>query len=193
MRRVIATEYVTLDGVMEAPGSEDSLGDRGGWSFLYSSDEAAAFKFDELMASGALLLGRVTYEIFAASWPARIGDFADRMNHLPKYVVSTTLANADWENSRVIRTNVVEAISRLKQESGQDILLCGSADLARTLTEHSLVDEYRLMIFPLILGVGKRLFADGSAVVLKLVETKTFGTGVVVLTYRPEERAEENA
>jgi dihydrofolate reductase len=189
MRRVIATEYVTLDGVMEAPGSEDSLGDRGGWSFLYSSDEGAAFKFDELMASGALLLGRVTYEIFAASWPTRTGDFADRMNHLPKYVVSTTLANADWENSRLIRDNVVEAISSLKQEQGQDILLCGSADLVRTLTERHLIDEYRLMIFPLILGAGKRLFEDGNVVALNLVETQTFSSGVVVLTYQPERKA----
>jgi dihydrofolate reductase len=188
MRRIIASEYVTLDGVMEAPGSEDSLGERGGWSFLYSSDEATAFKFDEVMASDALLLGRVTYEIFAASWPTRTGEFADRMNRLPKYVVSTTLETPAWENAHLIRDDVVEAVSELKQQPGQDILLYGSADLVRTLTAHSLVDEYRFMIFPLVLGTGKRLFADGSAVSLKLVEVKTLGSGIIMLTYQPEDK-----
>jgi len=189
MRRVIASEYLTLDGVMEAPGSEDSLGERGGWSFLYSNDEAAAFKFDEVMASDALLLGRVTYDIFAASWPARTGEFADRMNRLPKYVVSRTLETAAWENTHLIQDNVAGAVSELKRQPGQDILLYGSADLVRTLTGHGLIDEYRFMIFPLILGTGKRLFTDGSAVTLKLVETKTFSSGVVVLTYQPEGQA----
>jgi len=185
VRRIIASEYVTLDGVMEAPGGEDSLGARGGWSFLYSSDEAAAFKFDELMASDALLLGRVTYEIFAASWPSRTGEFADRINRLPKYVVSATLATAPWENSHLVRGDVAEAVATLKQQPGQDILLYGSADLVRTLTQHALIDEYRFMIFPLVLGIGKRLFEDGVSVTLKLVEAKTFGSGVVVLTYQP--------
>jgi dihydrofolate reductase len=189
MRRVIASEYVTLDGVMEAPGSEDSLGDRGGWSFLYSNDEAAAFKFDELMASDALLLGRVTYDIFAASWPARTGEFADRMNRLPKYVVSKTLEAATWENAHLIRDDVVGAVAELKQQPGQDILLYGSADLVRALTAHGLIDEYRLMIFPVVLGAGKRLFAEGSAAPLKLVEARMLGSGVVVLTYRPERKA----
>jgi dihydrofolate reductase len=189
MRRVIASEYLTLDGVMEAPGSEDSLGDRGGWSFLYSSDEAAAFKFAEVMASDALLLGRATYDIFAASWPARTGEFADRMNRLPKYVVSRTLETVAWENTRLIRDDVVETVSRLKEQHGQDILLYGSADLVRALTQSGLIDEYRFMIFPLILGTGKRLFADGSAVSLKLVEAKTLGSGVVILTYQPERKA----
>jgi dihydrofolate reductase len=186
MRRVIASEYLTLDGVMQAPGSEDSLGDRGGWSFLYSNDEAAAFKFDEVMASGALLLGRATYDIFAASWPARTGEFADRMNRLPKYVVSTTLGTAAWENTHLIRDDVVGAVSELREQPGQDILLYGSADLVRMLTAQGLIDEYRFMIFPLILGTGKRLFGEESAVTLKLVETKTFGSGVVVLTYQSE-------
>lgn len=189
MRRVIASEYLTLDGVMEAPGSEDSLGDRGGWSFLYSNDEAAAFKFDELMASDALLLGRATYDIFAASWPARTGEFADRMNRLPKHVVSRTLEAPTWENSHLIREDVAGAVSELKEQPGQDILLYGSADLVRTLTEHGLIDEYRLMIFPLILGTGKRLFADGAAVSVKLVEAKTLGAEVLILTYQPERKA----
>jgi dihydrofolate reductase len=189
MRRVIASEYLTLDGVMEAPGSEDSLGDRGGWPFLYSSDEAAAFKFDEVMASDALLLGRVTYDIFAASWPARTGEFADRMNRLPKYVVSRTLETTAWENAHLIRDDVAGAVSRLKEQPGQDILLYGSADLVRALTEHRLIDEYRFMIFPLILGTGKRLFDNWINVTLKLVEAKTLGSGVVVLTYQPEGKA----
>jgi dihydrofolate reductase len=186
MRRVIASEYVTLDGVMEAPGSEDSLGDRGGWSFTYANDEAAEFKSAELMASDALLLGRVTYEIFAASWPAQKGEFADRINRLPKYVVSTTLATAEWENSHLIQDDVAEAVAALKDQPGQDILLYGSADLVRTLTEHGLIDEYRLMIFPLVLGTGKRLFENGSGASMRLVESKTLGLGVVMLTYRPE-------
>ncbi len=189
MRRVIASEYVTLDGVMEAPGGEDSLGARGGWSFLYADEEAAAFKFDELMASDALLLGRVTYEIFAASWPSRTGDFAERMNQLPKYVVSTTLETAAWDQSHLIQEDVVEAVSKLKRQPGQNILIYGSADLVHTLTQHALIDEYRLMIFPLVLGIGKRLFADGSRVTLKLVESRTFQSGVVVLTYQPEGKA----
>ncbi|HEY7091637.1 MAG TPA: dihydrofolate reductase family protein [Ktedonobacterales bacterium] len=189
MRRVIASEYLTLDGVMEAPGSEDSLGDRGGWSFLYSSDEAAAFKFDEVMASNALLLGRVTYDIFAASWPARTGEFADRMNRLPKYVVSRTLETAAWENAHLIRDDVAGAVSELKRQPGQDILLYGSADLVRTLTEYRLIDEYRFMIFPLILGTGKRLFDNGINTTLKLVAVKRFSSGVVLLTYEPERKA----
>ena len=189
MRRVIASEYVTLDGVMEAPGSEAALGDRGGWSFLYSNDEAAAFKFDEVMASDALLLGRVTYDIFAAAWPARTGEFADTMNRLPKYVVSTTLETAAWENTHLIRDNVAGAVADLKRQPGQDILLYGSADLVRALTEHGLVDEYRFMIFPLILGTGKRLLDNGISASLKLVEAKTFSSGVVVLTYHPEGKA----
>jgi dihydrofolate reductase len=188
MRRVIASEYVTLDGVMEAPGSEDSLGERGGWSLLYSTDEAASFKFDELMASDTLLLGRTTYDIFAASWPARTGEFADRMNRLPKYVVSRTLETVAWENTHLIRDDVVRAVSELKEQPGQDILLYGSADLVRALTEHRLIDEYRFMFFPLILGTGKRLFGEESAVTLKLIETKTFGSGVVILTYQPERK-----
>src|SRR6266545_2277713 len=156
MRKLVATEYLTLDGVMEAPGSETSLGERGGWSFLFSSDEHRQFKFDELMASDALLLGRVTYEIFAAAWPSRTGEFADRMNSLPKYVVSTTLQKAEWNNSHLISdaTHVVEEVVKLKQQPGKDILLCGSAELFQTLSQHNLIDEYRLMVYPIILGTG---------------------------------------
>ncbi len=190
MRKVIATEFVTLDGVMEAPGGETSLGPLGSWSFRYWDDEAAKYKFDELFASGALLLGRVTYEIFAAAWPTMTDEqgFADRMNTLPKYVVSTSLAGVQWGPSTLIKANVPDAIASLKQQPGLDILLSGSADLVQTLRQHDLIDEYRLMVFPVILGTGKRLFQEGGSTPLKLVDTKTFRTGVVVLTYLAERK-----
>jgi dihydrofolate reductase len=191
MRRLIATEYLTLDGVMEAPGSETSLGERGGWSFLFSSDEHRQFKFDELLASDALLLGRVTYEIFVAAWPSRIGEFADRMNSLPKYVVSSTLDKVEWNNSHLIQdtTHLVDEVLKLKQQPGKDILLTGSADLFHTLREHNLIDEYHFMVYPMILGTGKRLFQEGSSIPLSLVKSQTLSSGVVVLVYHPQAKA----
>ena len=190
MRQLIATEYMTLDGVMEAPGGEQSLGSRGGWSFQFWNEEAAKFKFDELFASDTLLLGRVTYQIFAAAWPSRTDEqgFADRMNSLPKYVVSTSLEKLDWNNSHLIKENVVEEVSRLKQKRGQNILLYGSADLVHTLMQHNLIDEYHLMVYPIVLGIGKRLFDGTSSATLKLLEAQTFSSGVVVLTYQPERK-----
>lgn len=179
MRRIIASEYLTLDGVMEEPGK---------WSFQFWNDEAAQFKHDELFASDALLLGRVTYEGFAKAWPTMTdtGDFGERMNGLPKYVVSTTLDTVEWNNSRLIKENVVEEITKLKQQPGMDILLAGSGQLLRMLMEHDLVDEYRFMLHPIVLGSGKRLFHDGiDTKVLRLVDTKTTSTGVVLLTYHP--------
>ncbi|MDQ2787576.1 MAG: dihydrofolate reductase family protein [Chloroflexota bacterium] len=178
MRKVIVTEYVTLDGVMEEPGQ---------WSFQFWNDEAATYKYDELFASDALLLGRVTYQGFAAAWPTMTGtgDFGERMNSLPKYVASTTLKEMTW-NATVIEGNVVETVTKMKQQPGQDILVAGSGALVQTLMQHDLVDEYRLMIYPIVLGSGKRLFREGSETKnLKLVETKTFSSGVVVLTYQP--------
>lgn len=189
MRKVVATEYMTLDGVMEAPGTETSLGTRGGWIFPFADEDHTKFKFDELFESDTLLLGRVTYQIFAASWPPATGEFADRMNNLPKFVVSTTLDGVEWENSHLIKENVVEGIADLKQQSGQNILIYGSADLVHTLMVNDLIDEYRLMIIPVVLGIGKRLFRYGSSRNLKLAETKTFSSGVVVLTYHPEREA----
>ncbi len=181
MSRLVATEYVTLDGVMEEPGT---------WSFQFWSDESARFKFDELFASDALLLGRVTYQGFASAWPSMKDDagFADRMNSLPKYVVSTTLKEAEWNNSTIIEGNVAEEISKLKQQPGQDILLSGSADLMHTLMLHNLIDEYRLMLHPVVVRKGKRLFKDGiESTVLKLVDTKPFSSGIVILTYEPSQ------
>jgi len=184
-RKVIVTEYVTLDGVMEEPGQ---------WSFPFWNDEAAQFKSDELFASDALLLGRVTYQGFAAAWPTMTdtGEFGEKMNSMPKYVASTTLEEVAWNNSRLIKGNVVEEVSALKRQPGQDILVAGSGVLVHTLMQHDLIDEYRLMVHPIILGSGKRLFRDGGAMkTLKLVETKTFSSGIVVLTYQPAGKEEE--
>ncbi len=187
MRKVIVTEFVTLDGVIEDPGGGEKS-PHGGWSFRFWSDEAEKYKLDEIFASDALLLGRVTYQGFAAAWPAMTDEsgFADRMNSLPKYVVSTTLNEATWNNSTLIKANIAEEVSRLKQQPGQDILVAGSGQLVRFLMQHGLVDEYRLMVFPIVLGGGKRLFEDGTDFsVLQLIETKTFTSGVVLLSYQP--------
>ena len=176
MRRVIVSEFVSLDGVIEAPA----------WTFQFPSEEQGNFKDDELAAAGALLLGRVTYEGFAAAWPGlteQYGEYAEMMNGYPKYVVSTTLQEAEWNNSTIIRDNVAEEVSRLKQQPGKDILVFGSADLVNELMSHGLIDEYRLMVFPVVVGHGKKLFEDGGDTrALRLVETKTFSSGVV-LTY----------
>jgi dihydrofolate reductase len=177
--RLVATEYLTLDGVMEEPGE---------WSFDFWSDESAKFKFDELFASDAQLLGRVTYEGFAKAWPTMEdeGGFADRMNNMPKFVVSNTLKDPSWNNTRVLKGNIVEEIKTLKQQPGRDLLLAGSARLFSTLMQHNLIDEYRFMIHPVVLGKGKRLFADGGdKTILKLTDKKSFGSGITVLSYEP--------
>lgn len=187
MRKVIVSEYVTLDGVMEDPGGAEGF-KYGGWSFQFWSEEAAKYKFDELFASDALLLGRVTYQGFAKAWPTITDEagFADRMNNLPKFVVSTTLEVVAWNNSTLIKENIAEEVARLKQQPGQDILVAGSGDLVHTLMQSDLIDEYRLMVHPVVLGSGKRLFTEGTNTLkLQLLETKTFSSGVVVLTYRP--------
>jgi len=178
MRKIIVTEFLSLDGVMEAPEK---------WSFPYMNDEIMKFKSDELFASGALLLGRATYETFAAAWPSRTdpGGFADRMNSLPKYVLSNTLKEVKWNNSRLIKGNAVDEISKLKQEAGQDIVVHGSRALVTWLLGHALIDEYHLLVYPIVLGSGKRLFSDQARGTLKLVESKLFGTGVVALIYQP--------
>ena len=185
MRKVIVTEFITLDGVVEAPEK---------WSFPFWNDEIAKFKHDELFASDALLLGRVTYQGFAAAWPSRTDEtgFADRMNSLPKFVVSTTLDKVEWNNSRLIKENVAEEVSKLKQQPGQNLLIYGSGALVHTLMQHNLIDEYWLLVYPVVLGSGKRLFKDGSNTTLKLVETKTFSSGVVLLCYQPETKEESN-
>jgi dihydrofolate reductase len=176
---------------MEDPGGSEGFA-HGGWNFQFWSDEATTYKFDELFASDALLLGRVTYEGFAEAWPSITDDigFADRMNGMPKFVVSTTLQEVPWNNSTLISGDVTEEVSRLKQQPGQDILVFGSATLVQSLMRDDLVDEYRLMVHPVVLGSGKRLFGEGSATTsLRLVDVKTFSSGIVVLTYEPKRDA----
>jgi dihydrofolate reductase len=191
MGRIVVTEFVTLDGVMEDPGGAEKS-KHGGWAFQFNrGPEGDKFKSDELFASDALLLGRVTYQGFAAAWPSVKDEagFADRMNNLPKYVVSTTLQKAEWNNSRIIKSNVVEEVSKLKAMPGKDILVAGSGQLVQTLMQHDLVDEYRLMVYPVVLGSGKRLFKDGSGrKALRLVEAKPVGSGVLTLIYRPDRK-----
>lgn len=186
MRKVVVSEFVSVDGVMEDPGGSEGFA-HGGWSFHYISDETAKYKYDELFAADALLLGRVTYQGFAEAWPSMTGDeFSDRMNSIAKFVVSTTLDELEWSNSTLIKENVAEEVSKLKAQTGQDILVAGSAQLVDTLRQLDLVDEYRLMVHPVVLGSGKRLFRDGSDTTgLQLADAKTFGSGVVVLTYEP--------
>jgi dihydrofolate reductase len=190
MGKLVVTEFISADGVVEDPGGAEEY-EHGGWSFKFNrGEEGDKFKFDELMASGAQLLGRVTYQGFARAWPSMGGDaFGDKMNSMPKYVVSTSLSDeeADWTNTTVIRDNVAEEISRVKEEVEGDVLVAGSVQLARTLAQHQLVDEYRLMVFPILLGTGKRLFGEDTPhTVLRLAESKPVGPdGVVVLTYEP--------
>ncbi|MBA3873464.1 MAG: dihydrofolate reductase [Anaerolineae bacterium] len=176
MSKLVVAQFLSVDGVMEAPEK---------WSFPYNNDEFMAFKMDELKASGTHLLGRVTYEIFAGAWPSRTGEFADHMNRLPKYVVSTSLKKLDWDGSHQIKEHVAEEVTKLKQPPGKDILVAGSATLVQTLMQHNLVDEYHIMVYPLVLGSGQHFFKDGDTAKLKLVESKAFKTGVVSLIYQP--------
>jgi dihydrofolate reductase len=173
MGRIVVSEFVTLDGVMEDPGGSEGS-PHGGWAFKFErGEEGDAFKYDELAAADALLLGRKTYEGFAAAWPRMNEDeFGRKMNSMPKYVVSRTLTDPDWTNSTVLAGDPVEEIARLKQEVGE-ILVAGSGQLVNTLYAHGLVDEYRLMVFPIVLGGGRRLFGEsGAQTSLRLVEVK---------------------
>jgi dihydrofolate reductase len=182
MGKVVVSQFITLDGVVEDPGGSEHF-ERGGWAFRYDrGPDGDRFKLDELSASDALLLGRVTFEGFAAAWPARTGEFADKLNTMPKYVVSTTLADPGWAKSTVIRRDVPGAVRRLKQEIDGDILVNGSVALVRTLLEHDLVDEYRLMVFPTVLGAGKRMFGDTPAPVgLRLVESRPAAETLILI------------
>jgi dihydrofolate reductase len=190
MGRVVVTEFITLDGVIEAPGGGEPF-ELGGWAFKFNrGEDGDKFKVDELMAADAQLLGRVTYEGFAKAWPSMNGDeFGQKMNAMPKYVVSQTLAASDatWNNSTVIDNDLAGEVARIKDEVSGDILVAGSAQLVRGLTRHALVDQYRLMVFPVLLGAGKRLFDEGIPdTVLRLVDSKPVGPdGVIVLTYEP--------
>ncbi|HWX95760.1 MAG TPA: dihydrofolate reductase family protein [Solirubrobacteraceae bacterium] len=198
MGRIVVTEFITLDGVIEAPGGGEGF-EHEGWSFKFDRGaDGDKFKLDELTAADAQLLGRRTYEGFARAWPSMTGDaFGGKMNAMPKYVASTTLASEDatWNNSTVIGEDLPGELEAVKRELGGDILVAGSARLVQSLAEHDLVDEYRLMVFPVVLGSGKRLFtADAPHTVLRLVDAKPLGPdGVVLLTYAPAQRAAAEA
>jgi dihydrofolate reductase len=193
MGKVVVSQFISLDGVVEDPGGAEEF-DRGGWAFKFDrGPEGDKFKLDEVMASEALLLGRVTYEGFASAWPSRSGDFADKFNGMPKYVVSTTLKDPEWNNSTVIGGDVADAVAELKRDVDGDILVNGSVQLAQTLMEHDLVDEYRLMVFPTILGAGKRLFGEtDDTVALRLVDAKPAGE-TLILIYEPGAKDAEDA
>jgi dihydrofolate reductase len=186
MGRIVVTEFVSLDGVVEDPGGAENF-KYGGWSFEISrGDEGDKFKLDETLSSVALLLGRVTYEGFADAWPSREGEFADKFNTMPKYVVSSTLKDPGWTNSTVLKGDVAEEVAKLRQEQDGDIVVHGSVRLVQTLIEHDLVDELRLMVYPLVLGSGKRLFGDTTdKKPLRLVDSKVVGDGVAILVYQP--------
>jgi dihydrofolate reductase len=186
MGRIVVTEFVSLDGVMEAPGGGEEYR-HAGWTFqIARGDEGDRFKLDEALDAEALLLGRVTFQGFAEAWPTRGGEFADKFNAMPKYVVSSTLDKPEWNNSTVIRGDVGEAVSKLRREIDGDIVVHGSAQLVQTLLERDLVDELRLMVFPVVLGHGKRLFGETSdKKPLRLVDSKTVGEGVAILIHQP--------
>jgi dihydrofolate reductase len=176
MRKVVVTEFVSLDGVMEEPR----------WTFKYWNDEIAKFKGEESSASDALLLGRVTYQGFAAAWPESKAEGAGYFNSVRKYVVSTTLDNVEWNNSTLSNDNIVEEITKLKQQDGQDIAVHGSATLVQTLMQYDLVNRYRLLVYPAVVGKGKRLFKVGTTAALELLELQSFNSGVVALVYDPD-------
>ncbi|MDX6626292.1 MAG: hypothetical protein QOE56_1281 [Solirubrobacterales bacterium] len=186
MGRIVVTEFVSLDGVMEDPGGAEDF-KHGGWTFeIDRGDEGDKFKLDELIEAEAQLLGRVTYEAFASAWPSMEDDvgFAEHMNSMPKYVFSSTLETADWNNTTILSGDFATEIGKLKQEVDGVILVAGSAQLVQGLVEHDLLDELRLMVFPVLLGSGKRLFGEHSdKKPLRLLDSKTVGAGVEVLTY----------
>jgi dihydrofolate reductase len=185
MGRIVVTEFISLDGVMEAPGGGEDF-QRGGWTLdVDQGEDGARFKLDETLDAEAVLLGRVTYERFAAAWPSQQGEFADKFNAMPKYVVSSTLQDPEWTNTTVLSGDVVEQVAKLRQNRDGDIVVHGSAQLVGTLIEHDLLDELRLMVFPVVVGAGKRLFGDtGGTKRLRLADSRTVGDGIAILIYR---------
>jgi dihydrofolate reductase len=182
--RIVVTEFVSLDGVMEDPGGAEDY-KYGGWTFQISrGEEGDKFKLDETMSSDALLLGRKTYEGFAAAWPSRDGEFADKFNSMPKYVVSSTLKDPEWQNTTVLDGDVKDAVAKVRDAHDGDVVVHGSASLAQALLENDLVDELRLMVFPVVLGTGLRLFGETSdKKPLKLTSSQAVGDGVAILVY----------
>ena len=186
MGKIVISENVALDGVIEDPTGGEGLG-VGGWFWETDrGEDGEKFTLDKTLATDALLLGRRTYEFFAATWPPRGGELADTMNTLPKYLVSSTLQDPGWNNTTVLQGDVVTEVSRLKQELAGEIAVLGSPRLARTLIEHDLADELRLMIYPVVLGAGARLFGETSdKKPMRLIDTQTVGDGIAILTYKP--------
>jgi dihydrofolate reductase len=184
MGRIVVTEFISLDGVMEDPGGAEDF-KYGGWTFeIERGEEGDKFKLDEALDADALLLGRKTYEGFAAAWPSREGEFADKFNNMPKYVVSSTLKDPEWTNSTVLDGDLAEEVAKLRQDVDGDIVVHGSAQLVQALVDDGLIDELRLMVFPVVLGAGKRLFGETSDKRrLRLSDSKTVGDGVQILTY----------
>src|SRR4051794_26672726 len=184
MGKVVVSQFVSVDGVIEDPGGAENF-EHGGWALqIDRGDEGNQFKLDEVMSSDALLLGRKTYEGFAAAWPSREGDFADKFNTMPKYVVSSALTDPEWTNTTVLGDDLPAEVAKLKKQHDGDIVVHGSAQLAQTLLEADLVDELRLMVFPVVLGKGKRLFGETSGKKpLRLQSSREVGDGVVILVY----------
>jgi dihydrofolate reductase len=185
MRKIIVTEFITLDGVIEAPGGNETNHPHGGWQFKYNSPETGKYKIDELASVDALLLGKTTYEAFAAYWPSQTGTFADPINRLPKYVVSRSLQKAEWNNSHILR-DVAAEVAALKKSDGGNILVYGSATLVKALLHHDLIDELRLMVFPVAIGGGLRIFDDNRELKkFALKHSRAVDNGVLLLEYQP--------
>ena len=185
MGRIVVTEFVSLDGVMEDPGGAEDY-KHGGWTFEFNRGEGDEFKLQETRETDALLLGRKTYEGFAAAWPSREGEFADKFNSMPKYVVSSTLREPEWNNSTVLDGNLAEEAAKLRASTQGNIMVHGSAQLVQALIEQDIVDELRLMVFPVVLGSGKRLFAETSEKKpMTLASARPVGDGIAILTYGP--------
>lgn len=186
MRKIIVSEFITLDGVIEAPGGNETPHPHGGWQFKYRSPEGGKYKMDELAGVDTLLLGKATYERFAAYWPGQIGEgFADPINRMPKYVVSRSLQKAEWNNSHILR-DVAKDVAALKKSDGGDILVYGSATLVKALLHHDLIDELRLMVFPLSIGGGLRLFDDNRELKkFALKHSRAIENGILILEYQP--------
>jgi dihydrofolate reductase len=187
MGRIVVSQFVSVDGVIEDPVGMEGLG-RGSWSSHGDSGaEGEKFKLDEILESDAMLLGRTTYDAYAEAWPGRDGAYADKLNGMPKYVVSSTIDEPSWENSSVLRGEAPAEVASLKQRTDGDILIQGSAQLVDTLIQEDLVDEWRLMIFPIVVGTGKRCFGDpGQSRPLRLVDSRAVGEGVAILVYKPD-------
>ncbi len=182
MRKIVVSTFISLDGIMEDPGGSESYV-HGGWTVPYWNDQTARFKESEMVAADGLLLGRVTYEAFAGAWEHSTAEGSDHMNGLAKYVASRSLEQVTWRNSHLLQGELTEAVSALKRQPGKDLLVYGSASLVNALMAAGLVDEFRLLVYPVILGTGKRLFQEGGDHKLQIVESQAFSTGVQSLVY----------